>query len=272
MTGLCSAPLVLRLRLKLGRRLGLGRELCWVLAGELGRVLGGVLQRGGGGRVLRGVAGGRQPPATLPPPGRGRHWDAGRRARARVPRPRPRRGPRHLAHAGGLLGQRGRGRGGCPGRHGGRGRQGAARHGVAGGGGGLLPGEGAGPRGGGARLAAQLPLGPPGGARRRHGTAAWHLHFGRAVPFIPESAQRLSKMTRTFRMFMIHFIASSTETLVHALRADHNRVDVATQVALATDGGGDRGGNISKLWWTNLLIIGLQNSASPVLKPVHFLI
>ena len=184
MAGLCSAPLVLRLRLKLGRRLGLERELCWVLAGELGRVLGGVLQRGGGGRVLRGVAGGRQPPATLPPPGRGRHWDAGRRARARVPRPCPRRGPRHLAHAGGLLGQRGRGRGGCPGRHGGRGRQGAARHGVAGGGGGLLPGEGAGPRGGGARLAAQLPLGPPGGARRRHGTAAW-ANFKLPRPDLP---------------------------------------------------------------------------------------
>ena len=31
--------------------------------------------------------------------------------------------------------------------------------------------------------------------------------------------------------------------LVHALSADHDRVDVATQVALATDGGGDRGGN-----------------------------
>ena len=35
--------------------------------------------------------------------------------------------------------------------------------------------------------------------------------------------------------------------LVHALRADHNRVDVATQVALATDGGGDRGGNCSDI-------------------------
>lgn len=35
--------------------------------------------------------------------------------------------------------------------------------------------------------------------------------------------------------------------LVHALRADHNRVDVATQVALATDGGGDRGGNCSNI-------------------------